>query len=318
MTGSINKNASPFLVILSFATVYTVWGSTYFFILKALQGFPPMFLGALRFIIAGLIMLGWSFLRGEKMFILKDIKHSALSGILMLFVGTGIVIWVEQYLPSAFVAILVSAAPLWFVLMDKPKWKENFTNKATITGLIIGFIGIVLLFSEKINSAFSLGGNHAEFGSMLLLLVGSLSWTAGSLFSKYKATSGSNTVNVGWQMLAAGIPFIPISFLLGEPQHLQWKSIPVNAWLSVLYLIFFGSIAAYTAYVWLLQVRPAAQVSTYAYVNPVVAVLLGVLFASEKISFVQLLGLAIILGSVLLINLAKYRAAKKVVIENKL
>ena len=113
-------------------------------------------------------------------------------------------------------------------------------------------------------------------------------------------------------MFAAGVPFIPLSFLLGEPQHLQWQNISLEAWLSLLYLILFGSIAAYTAYVWLLQVRPSAQVSTYAYVNPVVAVLLGVFFASEKISAIQILGLAIILASVLLINLAKYRAGKKI------
>ncbi len=307
-----NKNAPTFLVVLSFASVYLVWGSTYFFILKSLEGFPPMFLGAFRFIIAGLLMLGWSLLKGDKMFISKNVKHSFVSGILMLFGGTGVVIWVEQYLPSAYVAILISAAPFWFVLLDKPKWKENFTSKSIISGLIIGFIGIVLLFGEKINSIFSLKGNHAELGAMFLILGGSLCWTAGSLYSKYKATSGSNTVNVGWQMFAAGIPFILLSFLRGEPQNFHWQSIPLNAWLSMAFLIFFGSIAAYTAYVWLLQVRSAAQVSTYAYVNPVVAVLLGVFFASEKISFLQILGLAIILGSVLLINLAKYRADKKV------
>lgn len=309
MTGSNKKSSSAFMVILAFATVYVVWGSTYFFILKALQGFPPMLMGALRFIIAGILMLAWCFIRGEKLFIVNDIKHLVVSGLLMLFAGTGVVIWVEQYLPSALVAILLSGAPIWFVLMDKQKWKENFTSKSTITGLIIGFAGIVMLFKEKISGAFSGRGSDVEIGAMLLLVVGSISWTAGSIYSKYKATSGSNSVNVGWQMFAAGIPFIPLSFLFGEPQHLQWQTISADAWLSLFYLIFFGSIAAYTAYVWLLQVRSAAQVSTYAYVNPVVAVLLGVFFASENISFLQILGLVIILVSVLLINLAKYRAS---------
>jgi drug/metabolite transporter (DMT)-like permease len=307
MEGSNTRNASPLLVIVAFATVYIVWGSTYFFILIALKGFPPMMLGALRFIIAGAFMLSWCFIRGEKLFILNDVKHAVISGLLMLFVGTGVVIWVEQYLPSALVAILVSAAPVLIVLMDKPKWKENFTNKSTIAGLIFGFIGIVLLFEEKINSAFSGSNNYIEIGSLLLVMIGSLSWTAGSLYSKYKATSGSNTVNVAWQITAAGILFIPLSFLNGEPQHLQWQTISAQAWFALFYLIIFGSIAAYTAYVWLLQVRPAAQVSTYAYVNPVVAVLLGVFFASENISFLQITGLVVILASVLLINLAKYR-----------
>lgn len=311
MNSSDKKSASPFLVVVAFATVYLVWGSTYFFILKALEGFPPFLLGALRFIIAGFIMLAWCYIIGEKLFVVKDIKKSAVSGLLMLFAGTGVVIWVEQYMASAFVAILISTAPLWFVIMDKPKWKENFTNKFTLAGLFIGFVGILMLFKEKVSGAFNGEDQSVQIGSMLLLLAGSLSWTAGSIYSKYKATSGSNKVNVGWQMLVAGIPFVPLSFIRGEPQHVQWQSISSDAWLSLFFLIFFGSIAAFTAYVWLLQVRSAAQVSTYAYVNPVVAVLLGVFFASEKVSLFQILGLVIILSSVLLINLVKYRTGKK-------
>ncbi len=311
MKDSTAKHTSPLLVIISFATVYIVWGSTYFFILLALKGFPPMLLGAFRFLVAGAIMLLWSLIKREKIWIPKDISRSAVVGTLMLFGGTGVVIWVEQVLPSALVAILVSAAPFWFVLLDKPMWKISFRNKSTIAGLIIGFMGIVLLFWEKINDFFFGISNHAEIGSMLLILFGSLCWTAGSIFSKYKSTSGANTVNVGWQMFIAGIPFTVGSILSGETKHFDWSTVPVDAWLSMWYLIFFGSIAAYTAYIWLLQVRPSAQVSTYAYVNPLVAVLLGVFFASEKISFFQILGLVIILGSVLLINLAKYTLVRK-------
>ena len=315
MSAPQKQNASSFLVILSFATVYIVWGSTYFFILKALEGFKPMVLGALRFIIAGGLMLLWCYIKGEKLFVLKDMKHAAISGVLMLGVGTGVVIWVEQYLASALVAILISAAPMYFVLMDHREWKTTFTNKLTVLGLITGLAGIVLLFKEKINSAFSADHNYIEIGSMLLLIAGNISWTLGSMHSKYKATSGSNTVNVAWQMIAAAVPFIPLSFLLNEPQQMQWSNISAVAWFSLFYLILFGSIAAYTAYVWLLKVRPSAQVSTYAYVNPVVAVLLGVSFASETISFLQMLGLAIILGSVLMINLAKYRVTNKSVLK---
>ena len=310
MNNSTKKEASSLMVVLAFATVYLVWGSTYFFILKALQGFPPMLLGAIRFIIAGSLMLCWCFIKGEKLFIATEIKHSVVSGFLMLFVGTGVVIWVEQYLASALVAILVSVAPIWFVLMDKPNWKVNFSNKYTLSGLLIGFAGIILLFHEKIETAFSGSSDYIELGAMILLMLGSISWTAGSIYSKYKASTGSNTVNVGWQMFAAGIPFIPLTFFNNEPQQLNWHTISGDAWFSLFYLIFFGSIAAYTAYVWLLQVRPATQVSTYAYVNPVVAVLLGFFLGDEHISLLQILGLVVILASVLLINIAKYRAGK--------
>ena len=313
MTDSNNKIASPILVIISFATVYLVWGSTYFFILLSLKGFPPFILGAFRFLVAGAMMLCWSLIRGKKVFVFNDIKNATVSGTLMLFGGTGVVIWVEQVLPSALVAILVSAAPFWFVLLDKPMWKVSFKNRSTIAGLIIGFIGIILLFGEKLRDIFSGISTHAEITAMFLILLGSLSWTAGSIFSKYRTTTSSNSVNVGWQMFAAGILFMAFSFITGEQNRFEWSSVSMEAWLSMWYLILFGSIAAYTAYIWLLQVRPSAQVSTYAYVNPVVAVMLGVVFAAEKISFLQVTGLVIILGSVMLINLTKYRlTAKKV------
>jgi drug/metabolite transporter (DMT)-like permease len=143
-----------------------------------------------------------------------------------------------------------------------------------------------------------------------------MSWAGGSLYSKYNS-KGSASINTGWQMLSAGIAFIPISLLSGEWQSFQWQTVPTSAWLSVVYLIFMGSLAGYSAYVWLLQVRPATQVSTYAYVNPVVAVLLGVFFANEHMTATQILGLAIILTSVLLINLAKYRKEKQAVVTDE-
>jgi drug/metabolite transporter (DMT)-like permease len=303
------KNLS-LLVIISFATVYIVWGSTYFFILLSLESFPPMLLGAFRFLIAGLIMLIYSMIRGEELFGKRDIVHSSICGFLMLFGGTGVVIWVEQVLPSALVAILVSGAPFWFVLLDKPMWKSSFSSKSIVTGLVIGFIGIILLFSEKIRTLF-IETDNRQLESMLLVLLGSLSWVSGSIYSKYNTTEKSNTVNVGWQMFSAGIFFAIVSVFKGELHTFEWSSITMKSWFSIWILILFGSIAAYTAYVWLLSVRPSAQVSTYAYVNPVVAVLLGVFFANETISILQISGLATILISVMMINFAKYRKAKR-------
>lgn len=146
---------------------------------------------------------------------------------------------------------------------------------------------------------------------MLLLVLGTISWSGGSLYSKHNPTSVSASVSTAWQMIAAGVTYIPIAFMHGEYRNLNLHHINTNSWLAMLYLILFGSIAAFSAYVWLLQVRPATQVSTYAYVNPVIAVILGVFFAGEHISVVQLAGLITILSSVLLINLAKYRKEKK-------
>ena len=157
MTPTTNKSASPLLVIIAFATVYIVWGSTYFFIQMAIHGFPPLLLGALRFTIAGLLMMVWCIIKGEKIFIKKSIITSAIVGILLLCGGNGAVIWAEQKLPSAMVAILVSAAPIWFVLLDRQNWSVNLRNRSTILGLIVGFAGVILLFGEQLSGMFGGG-----------------------------------------------------------------------------------------------------------------------------------------------------------------
>ena len=310
MNRQIEPAASTFSVVLAFAILYIVWGSTYFFIQRALSGFPPLMLGCIRFLAAGVLMLIWSLLRGEDVWNIRDIKHASVSGVLLLFIGNGAVIWVEQYMPSAMVAIVISSSPIWFILLDKPKWKENFTSKATIAGLAIGFAGVVLLFGEKIVAIMGTIGSGKELGGMALLILGAMCWSAGSLYSKYKATQVSAAVNITWQMLASGFAFLPFALLHGEASKLNLNAVTTSSWLSLLYLIFFGSIAGFSAYVYLLKVRPITQVSTYAYVNPVVAVLLGVFFASEHITLIQIIGLATILASVFLINLVKYSKAK--------
>lgn len=297
------------MVIIAFATVYIVWGSTYFFIQTAVHHIPALLVGVIRFLAAGLLMLVWCIIKGEKVWDWNAIKPAAVSGLLMLLVGNGGVIWAEKVIPSSLAAVLVSAAPLWFVLLDKPKWKENLTNRETIIGLVIGFAGVILLFSEQAVKALGVSRNMGQLMGSIILVVGSVSWAGGSLYSKYKS-KGSATVNTTWQMLAAGIAFIPLSLLNNEWASFHWSDITPDAGFALVYLVIMGSLAAYSAYVWLLQVRPATQVSTYAYVNPVVAVLLGVFFAGEKMSWMQITGLAIILASVLLINLAKYKKEK--------
>ena len=304
------KETSTLMVVIAFATVYLVWGSTYFFIQVAVQHIPPFIMGALRFLASGIILFAWCLFKRESMWNWKQIKPALITGLLLLFIGNGAVIWAEQKLPSSLVAVLASASPLWFVILDKPKWKENFTNRSIILGLSIGFIGVILLFSERTANAFSSAGSIAQVAGLLVVVIGSISWAGGSLYSKYKS-NGSTVVNTAWQMLAASVAFTAFSLLNNEWTGFQWQSITPNAWLAVLYLVVMGSLAGYSAYVWLLQVRPATQVSTYAYVNPVVAVLLGVFFAGEHMSLLQIIGLAVILTSVLLINLARYRREQK-------
>ena len=303
-------------VVIAFATVYIVWGSTYFFIRMSVQHIPPMLLGCMRFLIAGLLMLGYCVVTKEKVFVWSTMRPAIVSGLLLLFVGNGALIWSEQYLASSLAAILLASGPIWFVLLDKGKWKENFSSKETIMGLLVGFAGVILLFGERLTRGFSAAsagtvgaaGGHWQLMALVVLLLGSISWAAGSLYAKYRSTGASNSVNAGWQMFAAGVAFIPASLIRGEISTFHWQDVTTLSWLSMFYLVTMGSLAGYSAFVWLLRVRSATQVSTHAYVNPVVAVLLGVFFADETMSPIQLLGLAIILISVLLINLAKYRA----------
>lgn len=309
MAGTVKKEASTAMVVLAFATVYMVWGSTYFFIQKAIQHLPSFLLGAIRFIAAGVLLMIWCLIKKENLWNWNHVKPAIVSGLLLLLMGTGAVILAERTLPSSFAAIIISASPLWFVLLDRPKLKENLSNRSTVMGLIFGFIGVILLFSENVPALFS-SGFSKEILAMITLVIGSICWSGGSLYSKYFA-KGSTTVNTAWQMMAAGIAFIPFSLASGETKNFHWQDVPAESWLSVLYLVTMGSLAGYSAYVWLLKVRPATQVSTYAYVNPVVAVMLGVFFAGEHLTAIQILGLAVILSSVLLINLAKYRKEKE-------
>ncbi|KIO75109.1 membrane protein [Pedobacter lusitanus] len=301
------KKAAALLVVIAFATVYIVWGSTYFFIQMALKSFPPMLMGAFRFTVAGILLLAWCAYKGDKIWVKRDIINSGISGLLLLFVATGIVIWVEQILPSAMVAILVSVAPIWVVIFDRANWKVNFKSTSTLTGLLTGFAGVVLLFGEQAGKALSGHPDLTMLSAMALLLLAPVSWSLGALFSKRKTSESPARMNIAWQMIIAGIAFIPAGFFHNEYNSFHFSQVSGASWFAIAYLIFFGSIIAFSAYIWLLKVRPVTQVSTHSYVNPVVAVILGVLFAGEHISLVQIGGLAVILISVLLINLVKYR-----------
>jgi len=233
-------------------------------------------------------------------------RSAAISGFFILFVGNGTVIFVEQYVGSAWVAIIISAAPLWFVLYDKRHWKENFSSGSILTGLMLGLVGIFLLFLPNISTAYNTDRNPYEHIALFAVILSSMSWVVGSLYAKYRKIQAPATVSTSWQMFFAGLYFLAGAVFTGEFKTFHISNVSTNAWFSLVYLVIFGSILAYSCYVWLLEVRSPAQVSTYAYVNPVVAVLLGIFFASEHVNGLQIAGLLVILVSVLLINLNKY------------
>ena len=289
-------------IFVAYFLIYVVWGSTYYFIGVALKGFPPFLLGAIRFTVAGLMLLVWCCIRGEPVFRKNLIKKSAISGIVLLFVDMAVVMLAQQYLSSSLVAIIASSTAIWIMALDVPMWKRNFRNPATIIGVIAGFLGVLMLYAEQLEPT---GGmyEHREYG-VLILVFGCISWALGTLYAKYRS-SVAEEVNAfagsAWQMLFAGGMFWLCSCVTGDIRT-DLTQVPLSAWLSLAYLIIFGSILGYSAYIWLLKIRPATEVATHAYVNPFVAVFFGRTFGKEHITFIQIIGLIIILFSVMLVS----------------
>ena len=322
MTKSANPTTST--IIFAYLVVYIVWGSTFFFIEMSLHAFPPFVLGSIRFIIAGTLLMIYCWLKGHKIYIKQPVKDAALVGFLLLFVDMAAIIWSEQYISSGIVSILSAATAIWFIILDKPKWKENFSSVPILLGLILGFIGVLLLFAEQIftKNAHSID-NENRLTAMVVLTLGTIGWTIGSLISKYSKESNDrikdqqNTkstsedlhvmVKTAWQMVVAGTTFTLVALLNGEYKAFEISSVSLEYWGAMIYLAIMGSILAFSSYIFLLQVRPATEVSTYAYVNPIVALLLVHFFTDHLVSRMQIIGLAVVLFSVLLMNWNLYR-----------
>lgn len=307
MVKSLAKHPKA-LVLAAFAAVYIIWGSTYLAILLAIKTIPPFFMAGSRFLIGGLILLIWALIKGEQIPDKKSVLKISLAGILMLAFGNALLAWVEQYLPSGLAAILVATVPLWFVLLDKGQWKFYFSNKQIIVGLVVGFAGVILLFAGK--SSADLFNSKMKIISLFVLLVGTIGWTVGSLYSKYQKIKGSTLMKVAIQMLAASIVIFIAGFSFNEQKDfaiskVSWESIGALA-----YLVVMGSLVGYMAYIWLLSIRPASLVGTYAYVNPVVAVFLGWLIADEHVNIQKIVGLSVVILGLVIVNMSK---EKKVV-----
>lgn len=303
------KQHSKALIIAAFAALYIIWGSTYLGIKYAIETIPPFFMVGIRFLIAGFLLLIWCIIKREAMPSLKSIAIISFAGILMLFIGNAAVVWSEQYLPSGLVAIIVATLPLWFVILDKRQWRFHFSNKLIIVGLLIGFGGVMMLFAGK--GSIGITGSKMKIISFFVLIVGSIGWAIGSLYSKYKKTDGSTIVKVAIQMLAAGIVGIIAAFINSEHKEFTLSQVSQTSVLALIYLITLGSMVAYIAYIWLLSIRPPSLVGTYAYVNPVVAVFLGWLMVGEVISTQQIIALSIILAGVILVNFSKEKQPQK-------
>ena len=292
-------------ILIAYFLIYVVWGSTYYYIGVALKGFPPFLLGALRFTMAGMILLVICLIRGEQVFKKKLVKKSAISGIVLLFVDMAVVMLAQQYVSSSLVAIISASVAIWIMALDAPMWKVNFRSPPVICGVFIGFLGVLALYVEQLQ--LDSASESREIG-VIILMFGCISWSLGTLYAKYRS-SHEEEVNAfagsAWQMLFASAMFWLCTLVRGDLVRTDFSAVPVSAWLSLIYLVIFGSLLAYSAYVWLLKVRPATEVATHAYVNPFIAVFFGMFFGHEDVTWIQIAGLIVILFSITLIRRKK-------------
>ncbi len=289
---------------ISFAmlAIYLIWGSTYLAIRFAVETIPPFLMAGTRFLFPGLLLLIWRRLAGDPPPTRRQWISAAVVGLLLLLGGNGLVSWAEQRIHSGIAALVVGTAPIWMVLIDSLFASRQRPRLAAIIGLGMGFIGIIVLIGPKT----ILGGEgSADLLGIGAVLLASMLWSAGSVYSQKADMPASPLIGTGMEMLAGSAGLFLTSFLTGEWQTFQPAAISLRSILGLLYLILAGSLVGFVAYTWLLRNAPISLVSTYAYVNPLVAILLGYWLGQEELTLQVLFAATIIIGSVILINWGK-------------
>ena len=280
-------------------TIYIIWGSTYLAIRFAVDSIPPFLMAATRFLIPGLILYGWRRIAGDKAPNRLEWKSTIIIGLLLLLGGNGAVTWAEQTVPSGIAALVVGSVPLWIIILNLFTAEGRNQDKRVIIGAIFGFLGLFLL----IGPAQILGSSDSvQPLGVAAILAAAFFWSAGSLYSKEAVMPASPLLGTGMEFLAGGAGLLFIGTISGEFSRLSLSSITLRSFLSLGYLSIFGSLIAFVAYTWLLRNAPISLVTTYAYVNPIIAILLGNIFADEIINVRILVAAFIIISSVFFIN----------------
>jgi drug/metabolite transporter (DMT)-like permease len=288
-------------LIAAFAAVYLVWGSTYLAIRYAVATLPPLLMAGARFVIAGGILLLWSRLRRNRRPTRADWITGLVSGALLLLGGNGAVVWAEQRVPSGIAALLVAVVPLWMVLLDWLRPAGRRPALPVFVGLGLGLAGLGLLVGPDVLH----GSGDVSLAGAGVLMFGSLSWAVGSLYIKRAPRPSSANNGSGTQMLAGGLCLLFAGTLGGELSQLDLARASASSWIGFLYLVTFGSLVGFTAYLYLLAHTTAAKAATYAYVNPVVAVFLGWLVAHEPVTSRTVIAAVVILAGVAIITVAR-------------
>lgn len=297
----ISQPPSTLRVALALATVYVIWGSTYLAIAIAIETLPPFWMAGVRFVVAGALLYAWSRLRGAPRPTLPHWRSAALIGGLLLLGGNGGVVWAEQRVSSGIAALLVSMVPLWMVVFRWLQPGGERPTKQVWAGIILGFAGLMLLVRPWGGA----GVDRIDLLGVGALVLACVSWAWGSIHSRRVPLPDSPFLVTGMEMLCGGALLLLAGVFAGEPAQLDLAAVSGRSVLALVYLITFGALAGFTAYIWLLKVANPVLVSTYAYVNPIVAVFLGWLILGEPITSTTLIAAAVIVAGVVLITLAQ-------------
>jgi drug/metabolite transporter (DMT)-like permease len=294
------QRASRAQIIAAFASIYIIWGSTYLAIRYAIETIPPFIMGGTRFLVSGVLLYIWARNRGAPRPAKLHWRNAVIAGGFLLLGGNGAVVWAEQFVPSGLTALLVSILPFWLVIIEWVRPPRKRPSCAVLIGLGLGFIGIIVLVGPG-----NMGG-HGDVRPLgaLVLILGSLSWAIGSFWSRDAELPKSGLLTTGMEMLGGGALLIIVGVLSGELSHFVVHVSRVST-LGLVYLITFGSLLGFTSYIWLLDKVSPAHLGTYAYVNPIVAVMLGWAIAGETLSIRTAIAAAIVICAVALITTAR-------------
>ncbi len=297
----MEKNISkpPFKAYVALAIVCILWGTTYLAIRIGVEYVPGFMMAGIRNTIAGILTFGYFLIKGEKFPKGNLLKILIVRSILMVVLGNATVHWAEQYISSGIASIIAAIVPLWMVIDTILFFKAYKIKRRAMLGLFLGFIGIMAIFYEHIADF----ADPAYTWGIVVMVIASLAWSLGSVYSSLNPIKIDPIYAAGFQMLFAGLVSIVISIGIGE--NVNVLHIPIEGILSILYLVVFGSLLAYNAYLYALSKLPPTQVSIYAYINPIVAVILGWLVLDEKITMIMVLAMAVTLGGVYLVNSAQ-------------
>lgn len=287
---------------VALVALYIVWGSTYLAIRFAVETIPPFLMAGVRFLIAGLVLYVWRKAAGDPAPTLRQWRSAVAVGVLLLLGGNGLVSWAEQHVASGIAALMVASIPLWIALIDSLRPNGSRPDWKIVLGLMIGFGGIALLISSSngINAADSL-----DFAGAAVLLLAALIWSYGSVYARDADMPQSSLLGTAIEMLGGAAGLFLVGTIAGEWPQVQLQDVSLSSALGLAYLIVFGSLVGFVSYSWLLRTAPLPLVSTYAYVNPVVAIFVGAWLGRELITTGIILSALIIIGSVVVINLSR-------------